>query len=44
VTFDTGVKMINAGADILVCGTGTIYRPHEDTISNKLELFRQTFR
>lgn len=43
VTFDTGVKMINAGADVLVCGTGTIYRPHEDTISNKLKSFRETF-
>jgi ribulose-phosphate 3-epimerase len=43
VTFESGVKMISAGADILVCGTGTIYRPHEDTISNKLKLFRQTF-
>jgi len=43
VTFDSGAKMIDAGADILVCGTGTIYRPHEDTISNKLKLFRQTF-
>jgi hypothetical protein len=35
--------MINAGADILVCGTGTIYRPHEDTISNKIQAFRKTF-
>lgn len=43
VTFDTGVKMINAGADVLVCGTGTIFRPHEDTISNKMKLFRETF-
>ncbi len=44
VTFETGVKMIDAGADILVCGTGTIYRPHEDTISNKLKQFRKTFK
>lgn len=43
VTFDSGINMINAGADILVCGTGTIYRPHEDTISNKIEAFRKTF-
>lgn len=43
VTFDTGKQMIDAGADILVCGTGTIYRPHEDTISNKIASFRKTF-
>jgi ribulose-phosphate 3-epimerase len=43
VTFDSGITMINAGADILVCGTGTIYRPHEDTISNKIQAFRKTF-
>ena len=36
-------KMVEAGADILVCGTGTIYRPLEDSISNKIKLFRQTF-
>lgn len=44
VTFDSGVKMIEAGADILVCGTGTIYRPQEDTISGKIHSFRQTFK
>ena len=44
VTFESGVKMIEAGADVLVCGTGTIYRPHEDTISNKIKLFRNTFK
>jgi ribulose-phosphate 3-epimerase len=44
VTFESGVKMIDAGADVLVCGTGTIYRPHEDTISNKIKLFRNTFK
>ena len=43
VTFETGKMMIEAGADILVCGTGSIYRPHEDTISNKIAAFRQTF-
>ena len=43
VTFESGIQMINAGADVLVCGTGTIYRPHEDTISNKIEAFRKTF-
>jgi ribulose-phosphate 3-epimerase len=43
VTFDSGVVMAEAGADVLVCGTGTIYRPHEDTISNKISAFRKTF-
>jgi ribulose-phosphate 3-epimerase len=43
VTFESGYKMVEAGADILVCGTGTIYRPLEDSISNKIKLFRQTF-
>jgi ribulose-phosphate 3-epimerase len=44
VTFETGKTMIEAGADILVCGTGTIYRPHEDSISNKIYAFRETFK
>jgi ribulose-phosphate 3-epimerase len=44
VTFESGVSMINAGADILVCGTGTIFRPHEDTISNKIIQFRKLFK
>jgi ribulose-phosphate 3-epimerase len=44
VTFESGKSMIDAGADILVCGTGTIYRPHEDTISNKIKKFRETFK
>ena len=44
VTFESGKTMIDAGADILVCGTGTIYRPHEDTISNKIKAFRETFK
>jgi ribulose-phosphate 3-epimerase len=43
VTFESGKLMIEAGADVLVCGTGTIYRPHEDTISKKIEAFRKTF-
>lgn len=42
VTFDSGKEMIEAGADILVCGTGTIFRPHEDSISNKILAFRET--
>jgi ribulose-phosphate 3-epimerase len=44
VTFESGKTMIEAGADTLVCGTGTIFRPHEDTISNKIAAFRETFK
>lgn len=44
VTFESGKMMIEAGADILVCGTGTIYRPKEDTISNKITEFKNTFK
>jgi ribulose-phosphate 3-epimerase len=44
VTFESGKLMIEAGADILVCGTGTIYRPKEDTISNKIIAFKKTFK
>jgi len=40
VTFESAVPMIKHGADTLVCGTGTIFRPQEDTISNKLILLR----
>ena len=29
--------MIKAGADALVCGTGTIFRPHEDSLNNKIK-------
>jgi ribulose-phosphate 3-epimerase len=41
VTFDSGKAMAEAGADILVCGTGSIFRPFEDTISNKVKAFRE---
>lgn len=44
VTFESGRVMIEAGADLLVCGTGTIYRPQEDSISNKIAAFRETFK
>jgi ribulose-phosphate 3-epimerase len=44
VTFESGKIMIEAGADLLVCGTGTIFKPHEDTISNKIAAFRETFK
>lgn len=43
VTFESGKEMIRNGADALVCGTGSIFRPHEDTISNKIASFRKTF-
>ena len=43
VTFESGVEMIKNGADVLVCGTGSIFRAHEDTISNKIKAFRSTF-
>lgn len=35
VTPATAPAMIAAGASSLVCGTGTIFRPHEDTIDRK---------
>ena len=40
VTFESAKYMIEAGADALVCGTGTIFRPKEDTIHNKLNFLR----
>ncbi len=43
VTFESGKLMAEHGAGALVCGTGTIFRPLEDSISNKLEAFRATF-
>ena len=43
VTFESGSKMVAHGANALVCGTGTIFRPLEDTISNKIRSFRNTF-
>jgi ribulose-phosphate 3-epimerase len=36
VTFDSAPLMLEAGADVLVCGSGTIFRPQEDTVKNKL--------
>lgn len=36
VTLETASKMIEHGAHLLVCGTGTIYRPHENTLENKI--------
>lgn len=43
VTFDSAKNMIEAGANALVCGTGTIYRPHEDSIYNKVKALRSIF-
>lgn len=41
VTPETIPSMINAGADALVCGNGTIFRPHEDSIQNKTKDIRK---
>lgn len=41
VTPTTAGSMLSAGADVLVCGTGTIFRPHEDTIVNKTNYLRE---
>ncbi|MDI9338243.1 MAG: ribulose-phosphate 3-epimerase [Alphaproteobacteria bacterium] len=43
VTFQSAKLMIDAGADILVCGTGTIFKPQEDSISNKIKALRNLF-
>ena len=40
VTPETIPSMIKAGADALVCGNGTIFRPHEDNIINKTKYIR----
>jgi pentose-5-phosphate-3-epimerase len=37
VTPDNIISIIEAGADALVCGNGTIFRPHEDSIKNKVK-------
>jgi len=41
VTPESIPLMIEAGADALVCGTGTIFRPHEDNISNKISYIKK---
>ena len=41
VTPETIPSMIKAGADALVCGNGTIFRPHEDSIQNKTTYIRK---
>ena len=40
VTPESIPLMIKAGADALVCGTGTIFRPHEDSLSNKIDYIK----
>lgn len=40
VTPETAPEMIRRGANLLVCGTGTIYRPQEDTLENKVREVR----
>jgi ribulose-phosphate 3-epimerase len=40
VTPETIPLMIKSGADALVCGNGTIFRPHEDSIANKVDYIK----
>lgn len=44
VTPETIPSMISAGANALVCGNGTIFRPQEDTIENKIIEIRNIFK
>lgn len=44
VTFDNARDLIEAGADILVCGNGTIFRPHEGTINRQIEKLREILK
>lgn len=41
VTPENTKELIKAGANALVCGNGTIFRPHEDTITNKVNHLRK---
>jgi ribulose-phosphate 3-epimerase len=41
VTFETAPILIQSGANSLVCGTGTIFRPTEDIITNKVNALRK---
>ena len=41
VTIDNINDLIYHGANMLVCGSGTIFRPHEDTIENKIQLIKK---
>ena len=40
VTPENISKLINHGANTLVCGNGTIFRPFEDSIFNKVKYLR----
>lgn len=44
VTFDTARPLIEAGADILVCGNGTIFRPQDGTINKQIEKLREILK
>jgi ribulose-phosphate 3-epimerase len=41
VTPESAPLMVEAGANLLVCGTGTIFRPHEAPVDVKVEEFRK---
>jgi len=41
VTPDTSAKMISVGADILVCGSSTIFRPQDGTLVEMTEKYRK---
>jgi ribulose-phosphate 3-epimerase len=40
VTPETSSKMIESGADILVCGSSTIFRPYEGTLEEITPKYR----
>jgi len=44
VTPETAPEMIKSGANLLVCGSGTIYRPHEGTLTEKITELRQVIK
>lgn len=41
VNFESAKKMVENGAEILVCGSSTIFRPHEGTIKENVERLRE---
>lgn len=41
VSFESATKMINCGADILVCGTSSIFRSSEKTVAENMDNFRK---
>lgn len=42
VTPESAPQMVERGANLLVCGSGTIYRPQEDSLENKVKSLRHT--